>query len=176
MIMAQTQPDLVEALEHGAVEQVERHMKPMADYYLEDCTRLSWSLPIRTCFANADDVIGLQAKCEPPPTLPSDQRQTKRKGEVMIVDDEPRPAYTGSDESCASVGRHIAALQQPTDAVLARVPADQRDSIREAMERMLSTVPETVEVSCETTPWSLGVRRCVLASTTKNKALACTPR
>ena len=176
MMMAQTQPDLVEAIEHGADEVVDRTMKPIADNYLEDCTQLSWSLAIRTCIANADDVIALQSKCEPPPTLPPDRRAAKASGEIQIIDDEPRPAYTGSDESCASVGLHMVSLQRPTDAVLARVPADRRDGIREAMERMLSTVPETVESNCETTPWSLSVRRCMLAATKHKQALACAPR
>lgn len=176
MVMSQTQPDLVEALEHGAVDQVELYMKPMADRYLEDCTQLGWSLAIRTCIANADDIVALQSKCQPPPTLPPDRRTTKAPGEVTIVDDEPRPPYTGSDESCASVGRHMVALQRPSDATLEKIPADRRDGIREGMERMLSTVPETVEANCETTPWSLAVRRCMLAATTHTKALACASR
>lgn len=173
---ALTQPDLVEAMERNADDFVESFVKPIADNYLEDCTKLAWSLEVRTCIAHADDFVELQSKCQPPPTLPSEQRTAKLPGEIQVIDDELRPAYTGSDESCASVASHMVTLLRPTAATLAKLPADQRESVREGMERSLTTMPETVESNCEIAPWSLEVRRCILAATTHKKALTCTVR
>ncbi len=173
---ALTQPDLAEALERGDDTFVTRAMKPMADEYLEDCTQLAWSLEIRTCIAHADDLLGLRSKCPAPPTLGPNRRGAKAEGRFQIVDDEPRPAYTGSDETCASVARHMVTLARPSEAALATVPPEHREGVREAMERTMTTIPETVESTCETASWSLAQRRCILSATTQTTALACTVR
>ncbi len=175
MMTVLTQPDVVQAIEHGADDFVDVVMKPIADGYLEDCTELAWSHEVRACIADAADFVSLQTTCEPPPTLGRDRPGGAARGEIQIIDDAPRPAYTGSDESCASVGQHMLALQRPTEATLAQVPAERRAEIQVAMERSLTTLPESVEDNCEAMPWSLEERRCMLSATTYTKAIACTP-
>ncbi len=148
----QAQPDLA----HLTPEQITRDMQTLTAQVETACRTQSWSIDYRSCIAAASEAYSIGVECArfgPPENAPPATSQ-------------PRPRYSGTDISCASVGKHVEPLMQPDPAVLARLEPEARKQRIAAIERARVTMPDQVEAVCDQDTWSEARRRCVLAATT----------
>ncbi|MDQ3364477.1 MAG: sigma-70 family RNA polymerase sigma factor [Myxococcota bacterium] len=155
----QAQPDIA----HLTPEQIALDIQKLTAQVETACATQHWSIEYRTCIAAASEAYTVGVDCArfgPPENAPPATVQ-------------PQPRYTGTDFSCAAVGKHVVPLMQPDQAVLDKLDPDARKQRVAAIERARIVMPDQVEAACDQDSWSEARRRCMLAATVMSELADC---
>lgn len=155
----QAQPDIA----HLSPEQIALDIQKITAQVESACETQNWSVDYRACIAAATEAYTIGVECArfgPAESAPPATAQ-------------PQPKYTGTDISCASVGKHAVPLMQPDQAALEKLDPKAREQMVAAFERARITMPDQVEAACDQGRWSEARRRCTLAATTMSEFAGC---
>ena len=164
-LVIESQPDAAQM----TPEQQQQMAQPVVEHLKVACDRMHWSQDYMTCMAGAQSMFDVAVGCAKYQVDMGLHGMGLGSGSGMVTLEEstaPIAPYTGDDVTCGSVGQHLVQFSMPSPALLLKFPADQRDKIAKAIEKMQKTIPDQIEASCAQGSWGEAKRRCLLAATT----------